>query len=155
MTNILHEKAQWTEFHRNQAIQLFNQVWDLLEKEDRTEEEDFLMIHKAHASRYHWTEIGEPVNFSRGEWQISRVYAVIGRAESSLVHAKRNLSICLEHKIEDFDLAFAYEAMARAYSLLSQYDLKEEYLQMAKEAASHIIKDGDRKLILENLKTIL
>ena len=154
MTATQQEAEQWTEFHRKSAVKLFNQVWDLMEKESRTEEEDFLMVHKAHASRYHWGEIGEPVHFSRGEWQISRVYAVLKRPEPSLYHANRNLAICLEHNIQDFDLAFAYEAMARAYSIGMEQELKEDYLRLAHEAAVHIERDGDRKLLLSDLEMI-
>ena len=45
----------------------------------------------ARASRFHWGEVGEPVNRVRGEWQCSRVYAVLGRAEPALWHARRCL----------------------------------------------------------------
>jgi len=41
------------------------------------------MIHAAHASRFHWGEIGKPINLGRGEWQISRVYSVLNRPESA------------------------------------------------------------------------
>ena len=70
---------------RQLAVDLFNHVWTLLEKTDRTPMQDDEMLHAAHASRYHWGEVGEPVNFARGEWQCSRVYAVLGRAEPALV----------------------------------------------------------------------
>ncbi len=142
------------EFHKKTAINLFNEVWNLMEKKDRTPEEDFLMIHKAHASCFHWGEIGEPINFSRGEWQVSRVYAVLNRPEPCLVHAKRNLEIVLNHDIKDFDLAFAYEALARGYSLSGDAMLKEKYLKLAEEAATAIEKDGDRKVVLQDLGTI-
>ncbi|ART75856.1 hypothetical protein B4U37_07350 [Sutcliffiella horikoshii] len=155
MANVTQEEQdlQYT-FHRKTAINLFNEVWDLMEKTDRTSEEDFQMIHKAHASRFHWGKIGEPVNFSRGEWQISRVYAVLRRAEPCLVHAKRNLEIVLEHDIKDFDLAFAYEALARAYSISGDAAAKEKYLNLAKEASAQINKDADRNVVLGDLETI-
>ena len=63
------------------AVGLFNYTWTLLENPDRTKEQDDEMLHAAHASRYHWGEVGEAVNLSRGEWQVSRVYSVLGRAE--------------------------------------------------------------------------
>ena len=58
-------------------------------------EDDDRMLHAAHASRYHWGEAPEcePANLARGEWQISRVYMVLGRAEPAIWHAQR----CLEH----------------------------------------------------------
>lgn len=78
---------------RKLAADLFNTVWSLMEKANRTREEDDMMIHAAHASRYHWAEVGTAVNLARGEWQISRVYCVLNRAESALFHAKRCLEI--------------------------------------------------------------
>jgi hypothetical protein len=143
-----------SDFHKKTAINLFNGVWDLMEKNERTSEEDFQMIHKAHASRFHWGEVGGPVNLSRGEWQISRVYAVLNRPEPCLVHAKRNLDIVLEHDIKDFDLAFAYEAMARAYSLCGDTVSKERYMKLAEEASTAIDKDADRDILLQDLGTI-
>ena len=72
-----HETMQ--ELHKKFAVDLFNLVWDLLDNGERTMEEDDRMLHAAHASRFHWGEIGTPLEFERGEWQISRVYAVLNR----------------------------------------------------------------------------
>jgi len=105
------------EVHEKLAMSLFNATWDLLGREDRTEKDDIEMIHSAHASRHHWGQIGEPLQFERGEWQISRVYSVLGRSEPTLYHARLCLEICRENDIGDFDIAFAYEAMARAYAV--------------------------------------
>jgi len=104
------------EFYKKMGVELFNRVWDLLDKQERTAAEADEMLHAAHASRYHWGEIGTPLNFERGEWQISRVYAVLERPESALFHARKCLQICTENEIGDFDIAFAYEAMARAHA---------------------------------------
>ena len=37
---------------------IFNQTWTLMEKPDRTREDDDEMLHAAHASRYHWARSG-------------------------------------------------------------------------------------------------
>ena len=42
------------EWDKRQAVENFNAVWELVEKESRTKEEDLLMIHTAHAPRFHW-----------------------------------------------------------------------------------------------------
>jgi hypothetical protein len=73
--------------HRRLAVELFNHVWTLLELASRTPEQDDELVHAAHASRWHWSKAGTTVNLARGEWQISRVYAVLGRAEPALWHA--------------------------------------------------------------------
>jgi hypothetical protein len=44
------------------------------------------MVHMAHASRFHWDNVGDDQNRAIGEWQVARVYAVLGRAESALFH---------------------------------------------------------------------
>lgn len=142
------------DIHRKLAIQCFNQVWDLLEKKDRTQMEDDTMLHMAHTSRFHWGEVGTPVNLSRGEWQISRVYSVLNRAEPALFHAKRNLEICLENQITDFDLAFAYEALARAYKVAGNEQEMLHYKNLAIEASKAIEKDGDRNLLKSDLESI-
>jgi hypothetical protein len=142
------------EFHRKMAVSCFNKVWDILDKSERTQSEIDLMIHMAHTSRYHWEMIGQPVNLSRGEWQISRVYSVLERSEPALYHALRNLEICLENHITDFDLAFAYEALARAYKVGGNEEEMKKNKQLALEASENIEKDGDRKLLLSDLETI-
>ncbi len=60
--------------HRALAPSLFNRVWELMDKKNRTEDETDEMLHAAHASRHHWMTIGEPVNLVRGDWQVSRAY---------------------------------------------------------------------------------
>ena len=67
------------------AVELFNHVWTLLDAEDRTALEADAMVHAAHASRWHWGRVGSPEQWAVGEWQCSRVYAVLGRGEQSLV----------------------------------------------------------------------
>jgi hypothetical protein len=85
------------------AAQLFNETWRLMEQENRTVADDDRMIHAAHASRYHWGLVPEatPANLARGEWQISRVYAVLRRSEPARYHAQRVLDICQDNGITD------------------------------------------------------
>ena len=140
--------------HKKFAVELFNLTWSLLDKKDRTSQEADKMIHAAHASRFHWGEIGKPVHFERGEWQISRVYSVLNRPEPALYHAQRCLKICEENNIGDFDIAFAYEAMARAYAVAKKKSECKKYMQLAKEAATQIEKKGDRDYFLSQLNTV-
>lgn len=146
--------ADVTGDERRMAADLFNGVWRLLEKEDRSLEEDNRMLHMAHASRYHWGQIGAPANLSRGEWQCSRVYAVLGRAEPALYHARRGLEICQAHGIGDWDLAFAYESLARAHAVAGDKDQARTWTEQALAAAEDIKQDEDRELVLTDLESI-
>ena len=140
--------------HRSFAKKCFNQTWDLIEKDDRTRDETNRMINAAHASRYHWDFVGEPVNFARGEWLISRVYAILHRAEPCLYHAGRCLEITLENDLEDFDLAFAYEAMARASDLAEAAVETAKYIDLAKDAGALIQDTEDRQYFFSELHTL-
>jgi hypothetical protein len=77
------------EWHKKFAVDLFNLVWDLLDKEERSVDESDKMLHAAHASRFHWGEVGKPLEFERGEWQVPRVYSVLNRSEAAVHHAER------------------------------------------------------------------
>jgi hypothetical protein len=142
------------ETRRKLGIELFNYVWTLLEKADRTEGESGRMIDPAHASRFFWEEVGEPANHARGEWQIARVYATVGRAEPALHHAHRCLEICEMHGIGDFDLAYAYEALARAHGLAGDDDAARSFRAHAYQAADQIANDEDQKLLMSDLQTL-
>jgi hypothetical protein len=150
----MSKPATTKEEHRKSAIDLFNLTWSLLDKKDRTKEEDDKMIHAAHASRFHWGEVGTPLEFERGEWQISRVYSVLKRSEPALYHAKRCLEICKKNNIGDFDIAFAYEALARACAVAGLKTQCEENLELAKRAGLQIKKEEDRNYLLSELKTV-
>ena len=140
--------------HEKLAKDLFNLTWGFLEQKKRSEDDDLKMIHAAHASRYHWGEIGTPLEFERGEWQISRVYSVIGIREPALFHAKMCLKICEENDFGDFDIAFAYEALARAYALAGDEVNLDKYLAKAKDAAERIEDQGNKDYFMSELKTI-
>lgn len=112
------------------------------------------MIHMAHASRYHWGVVGGPKELAIGEWQISRMYATLGRPEPSLYHAERCLEICKGHEVGDFPLAYAYEALARAFAIAGKSRERAACLKLAKAAGTKIRDGDDRKLFVKDLRTI-
>jgi DNA-binding transcriptional MerR regulator len=140
--------------HRRLGKDLFNHVWMLLETADRTAEQTDEMIHAAHASRWHWTAGGEPANRARGEWQCSRVYAVLGRGEPALWHARRCVELCEEHGLADWDLAAAYEAMSRASLVAGDDAASREWKDRGTAALAHIADPDDREPIEADLATL-
>ena len=140
---------------RQLAVDLFNRVWTLMDLPLRTPAQDAEMIHAAHTSRHHWGVIGEPVNWARGEWQVSRVYCVLGRGEPALYHAGRCLELCGEHGIGDFDLAYAHEALARARLTLGDREQSQAHAADALAAAADIADPDDREHLMEDLAGLL
>jgi hypothetical protein len=141
---------------RKRAVDLFNHVWKLLQLSERTPEQEDEMIHAAHASRFHWGEVGTVANLARGEWQISRVYATLGRAEPALHHANRCLAHCEANpdELEDWDLPFAYEALARAHLVAGEREEARRLAERARELGKAIAAPEDRKLLEADLATL-
>ena len=138
------------------AVGLFNYTWTLLENPKRTREQDDEMLHAAHASRYHWGEVGEAVNLARGEWQVSRVYAVLGRGEPAVYHARRCLEINEANPSgrEDWDLGSAYEALARAYGVAGERAASDEWRVRATAELERIADAEDRQVLEQDLATL-
>jgi hypothetical protein len=141
--------------HKKLAIDNFNYTWDLMDKPDRSQLENDLMIHAAHTSRFHWGQVGTPLHFARGEWQISRVYSVLQRAEPALFHAKRCLEWCQAHDLGDFDLAYAYEALARGYFVQGDLAQRDHYVELAKQVGETIVDEESKKMLFGDLDGIL
>lgn len=154
LTKDKKELTDEEKIHKKFAVNLFNRTWELIEKEDRTREEEDEMIHTVHASRYHWGQIGTPMNFERGEWQISRVYAILDRPAAAIHHAMRCLEICQENKIYDFDIAFAYEGLARANKVAGNKIEAKKYWDLGKEAGEKIAKKEDKDYFMSELEKI-
>lgn len=140
--------------HRQLGVDLYNSTWTLLEKPDRTALETDEMIHRAHASRWHWGNVGEAVNLARGEWLCSRVYAVLGRAEPALWHARRCVEIDESNGIGDWDIASAYEAMTRAMLVAGDRAGAREWATKARTACAAIAEADDREAIEQDLASL-
>ncbi|HTC85952.1 MAG TPA: helix-turn-helix domain-containing protein [Candidatus Acidoferrum sp.] len=144
---------------RRLAADLYNGTWTYLEMSDRTPAQTDQMIHMAHASRFHWGEVvaaggGQPANLARGEWLCSRVYAVLGRAEPALWHARRCLEINESNGIADWDIAGAYEAMARASIVAGDITAAREWAARARTACTEIAEPEDRENIEADIATL-
>jgi hypothetical protein len=144
------------EEERQLAVELFNRGWTLMETDERTEEQDDELINTAHASAYHWTQVGTPANRARSEWQLSRVYTVLDRPEPALHHARRCLAYCEENPqaIEDWDLPYAHEALARAHALAGEADVAGRHAAAARELAAGVAGAEDREHLEADLGTL-
>jgi hypothetical protein len=139
--------------HRELGRSLNGLVWQLLARTERTGDDDARMVDAAHASQYHWREAGGPPA-TRGEWLVSHVYAVLGRAEPALHHARRCLELAgAEPGAADFDHAYAAEAMARALACAGDLDQAATWHTQATAAGSAITDDEDREIFTTDLTT--
>ena len=133
------------------GIEMNNQTWGLLDKKDRSEHDNIRMINFAKASLYHWRKSDkyEVVNEQRGKWLISHVYAMLDKSGETLSYAKETLKITEDNNLKDFDLAYAYESMARAYSISENKDESEKWYKKAKAAGDLIADEKEEYFILD------
>lgn len=151
----MSEEKTYTEAqaHKHFGVKFNNTVWELLDKPSRTEEEDHEMLHAAHASLLHWSKVGTQVNRQRGEWMLARVHTVLKNADLALRHARRCLALTNGDTIQDFDVYFAREAVARAGALAGNRGEFETYARLAAEALEKIKDPEDKAISVKDFQT--
>jgi len=134
------------EAHKHFAISTNGLVWQLLEKKDRNNHDDELMIHAAHTSCYHWLQVGTGLHHQRAEWLLSHVYAEVGIAAVTLKHAKRCQDLTEEYidLMKDFDISYSLEAQARAHALNGNLQEAMMYIRKAEVSGQAIANEEDR-----------
>lgn len=143
--------------HKYFSADCFNKAWDLMDKPDRTAEEDEQMIRLSLASHWHWTQRADyaKTGESVGHWQTSRIYAMLGQADNARRYGQFCFDASRGDDISPFYLGYAYEALARAESVAGNQKRKEEYLGKARAAAGKVEDADSKKMLLDDLNTIV
>lgn len=141
------------DLHRWLGVQLNNGMWDNIESDlvgpdlpllDREQ-----MLYAAYAAAYHWIQVGSVANRARGEHLISRTAVKLGFVSEALHHARRCLALveANRNETEDWDLAFAYEAVARSMAASGDTSEALRYRALATDQTSRVSGDGDRQVL--------
>jgi hypothetical protein len=142
--------------HKYYSTYCFNAAWDLIDKSDRTPEEDEEMLRLSLASTWHWTQREDCTHttLSVGYWQTSRIYAILGQAENAKRYGQLCLGVSQGDDVPPFYLGYAYEALARAESVAGDRVKMEAYLDQARQAAENVSDADSKKWLLDDLATI-
>lgn len=135
------------EAHRRYAITANNSTWELLGRDDLAPDEFDDLLGRAYASTYHWRRAARraPENAARASWLVSRVHAVLGHGDLALHHAERCMAATSAAGLQDFDLAYAHEARARALACLGRLD--EAGVELKAAHAVPVADDEDRSIL--------
>jgi hypothetical protein len=140
--------------HKHFAADCFNKAWDLIEKTERTPEEDRLMVALNQASIFHWLNRPDctPENLSVGYWQASRIQALLGHA----TEARRHAEVCLGYSpgLEPFYIGYAHEALARAAILAGERAKALEHLSEARSQAANVGSKEHQAMLLKDLDSL-
>jgi hypothetical protein len=142
------KKYSVDEAHLFFAKSLNGEVWELLQKMNRSKDENETMLYAAFASAYHWLHAGTGVHHQRAEWLLSHIYAELGTLHPALSHASRCFELTNEFPVlmKDFDRAYAFEALARANALVGNKEEAIKYIQLADEAGQAISNEEDKAI---------
>jgi hypothetical protein len=140
--------------HRFFSADCFNQTWTLIDKPNRSAEEDEQMLLLSLASLWHWTQREDcsERNLSIGYWQVSRVYALRRDGLAALGYGE----ICLRHSQDQppFFLAYAHETIARAASLNGDSECMSYHIGEARRLATQVTDVEERAAPEKDLDTI-
>jgi hypothetical protein len=140
--------------HRFFSVDCFNDAWTLIDKPDRSAEDNQRMLALSFASLWHWTQRQDCAerNLSIAYWQLSRVFALLGDAGN----ATRYGEMCLQHSVSEppFFLAYAHEALARAAALRNDASRTSHHLSKARKLVLLIDDPDDRALLEKDLQSL-
>ena len=137
--------------HKFFAADCFNKAWDLIEKPDRSPQDDRLMVALNQASIYHWLQRDDCTqqHLSVGYWQASRIQAMLANP----AEAVRLGEVCLSYSrgLKPFYLGYAHEALARAYKLAANEREAAQHLKAAQDLAAQVGDSGERQYLVSDL----
>lgn len=140
--------------HRTMAAELFNRTWELLDMGDRTPADDREMLGAAYASRYHWRMVGDARNQSVSDWQMSRVWAVLGDASRAADHGRLALQIAEVDDVGPFYVGYGHEALARAAQLDGDQVTRDRHLAAARDLLAEVGDTDEAALLRKDLDDI-
>jgi hypothetical protein len=144
------------EFHKSYAAKCFNECWNLIEKENRSEAEDEEMRRLSEVSFWHWMQVEDHTqeNVSVGYWQLARVYTITGRFRLAYYYADRCVEVSEAAALEPFYVGYGYEARARAYRLGGREEEAEAALDTAYEFAEQVADPDWKNPLVADLDQI-
>ncbi|MCA9144345.1 MAG: hypothetical protein H6823_06615 [Planctomycetaceae bacterium] len=128
------------------AVELNNTAWDWLEAENYDARGAERITHAAHASCYHWMQVGGAANHARAACLVANVYAAVGDGPNAIRHARRciELSKANAGDLADWDWAFAYDVLARAHAAAGETKQADLVRRQAREYGNKIADEQDK-----------
>jgi hypothetical protein len=141
-------------WHRQVAVDAFNQAWLLIDQPSRTPEQERELFELAFASRYHWGVIGGEEEAMVGDWLIAHVASLEGFGELAHRFASTALDRCRANGWSDWRLASTLEGMARASAATGDDHARDRFAAEARRVLATIEDKEDRELIASQLASI-
>lgn len=145
------DEGQIARWHRRFAIEAFNRTWDILEQPERSREDDAEMLAAAFASAWHWSQVGTAENVALGDHQISKVASQVGQPGLAMDYARRALEAIEIGRFGNWQVAAAYEGMARACAAAGDTAQRDYWVQRCTVALGAVSDAADRSVVAQQL----
>ena len=140
--------------HRQIGVERFNATWDLIDRADRSADDDVELLLSAMTSRWHWGQVGGPEEISTGDWQVAHAASLLGLGDLALLFARRNLATAEAQGWSGWRLASAHEGMARAFAVAGDAGGRARHLDAARIALDAEPDAEERQVIADQLATV-
>src|SRR5688572_20983547 len=109
-TSNISDLQSW---HKRFAIDCNNRAWDL-SSQPRTAAQDREMVDAAHASAWHWAQVGTELNRMRATMLLAEVHALLHYGPSAIAFAEQMRGFFLENETPDWERALTQAVYAHA-----------------------------------------
>lgn len=156
-TEVGERMVEERDLHRWFGVQLNNGTWNTIDAgsvgPDSPLTERETVLYGAYAGAYHWRQVPEPNTTARGEHLIARTAILTGFHDVARIHADRCLALLesAPEEAEDWDWAFAHEAIARAAAARGDVETAREHHATARRLGEEIAGEVDRTIFLDEL----
>jgi hypothetical protein len=138
------EAQQW---QRQTASDCNNRAW-ALSVQARTPGQDREMLDAAHASAWHWAQVGTELNRMRATMLLAEVHALLGHGSTALLLATEMRSYFLARAdTPDWELAFTHAIYAHCAHSAGRLEAYRAAYHEARVALAAVADEEDRRLV--------
>lgn len=138
------------EWHKQLASRCNNRAWALSVQASRSPAEDREMLDAAHASAYHWGQVGTELHRMRATMLLAEVHALLGHGATALEMATQMRSYLLGlADTPDWERAFTHAIYAHAAHVAGIAATHRDAYQQAVAAIAAIAEKEDREIVEE------
>ena len=112
------------------------------------------MLDAAHASAWHWAQVGNELNRMRATMLLAEVHAVLGHGSVALPLAQEMRAFFVGRDTPDWELAFTHAIYAHAAHAACQIAEYRSAYQQAVVALEAITDKEDRSVVLKTFSQI-
>lgn len=129
------------------AMETNNRAWQLAAETSRTEAEAREMLDAAHASAYHWMQVGTELNHIRAKYLVAEVHALLGMGPSAAALAGEARGYFEYREAPDWELAYVDVIYAHAVAVAGDASTHRDAYARAERAVTAVADAEDRRIV--------